>query len=162
MAKPALMTPGTDISHRRALGLLSLRLCVEQCDGQKRAQGRLGHPLSAPSDRLTVWASLARSACLANPKCCALRASTICRIAKLTLNLFAQSFPLPGRAVTFDNVTGAKKGMGFRSVITDTDSYIFVEWANRCRTGGFQRISNSRSEIISAAIGGHKSLLQLS
>jgi hypothetical protein len=100
-----------------------------------------------------------RSWRLANPKRCTLRASTICRIAKLTLNLFAKNFLLPCRAVTFDNVIGAKIGMRFRGVITDTDSYIFVERANRYRMSGLQRISNSRSEIINAAIGGHKSSL---
>jgi hypothetical protein len=85
-----------------------------------------------------------------------LRARTICRIAKLTLNLFVQNFPLPCRAITFDNVAGAKIGMRFRSVITDTDGYIFVKRTNRCRTGSLQRVSNSRSEIVGAAIDGHK------
>jgi hypothetical protein len=34
-----------------------------------------------------------------------------------------------------------------------------VERANRYRMSGLQRISNRRSEIINAAIGGHKSSL---
>ena len=85
-----------------------------------------------------------------------LRARTICRITKLALNFFAQNFPLPCRAVTFDNVTGAKIGMLLRIVITYTDDYIFMKRANRVRTGSLQRISDSRSEIVGAVIDGHK------
>jgi len=47
------------------------------------------------------------------------------------LNLFVQNVLLPFRAVTFENIAGAKIGMRFRSVIADTDGHIFVERASR-------------------------------
>jgi hypothetical protein len=89
-----------------------------------------------------------------------LRTNTVCGIAELTLDFFEQNFPLPSRAVTPDNFTGATIGIAFGGVIAHSDSHIFVEGANRCGTGSFQRTSDNRSEIIGAAVDGHQSLPQ--
>jgi hypothetical protein len=63
---------------------------------------------------------------------------------------------LPCCAIAFNDFSGTNIGMGFRSVITDTDCYIVMERANRCRARRRQRISNDRSEIVGPAIDGHK------
>src|SRR5882672_7373772 len=87
---------------------------------------------------------------------CALRADPVCCFAELAVSFFVQSFMLPCCAVAFYDFSGTNIGMGFRSVITDTDSDIEMERANRCGARRRQRISNDRSEIVSPAIDGHK------
>ena len=87
---------------------------------------------------------------------CALRADPVCCFAELAVNFFVQGFMFPCCAIAFNDVSGTNIGMGFRSVITDTDCYIVMERANRCRVRRRQRISNDRSAIISPAVDGHK------
>ena len=87
----------------------------------------------------------------------ALRADPVCCfLEELAINFFVQSFMLPCCAVAFNDFSGANIGVGFRSVITDTHSYIFMERANHCRARGRQRVSNDRSEIVGPVIDGHK------
>jgi hypothetical protein len=71
-------------------------------------------------------------------------------------NLFAQDFPIPCRAITFDNITGAKIGMGLSGVITDPDSYFHMKRTNRSRARGLKRISNGGVEVIGDGTGEHK------
>ena len=56
-----------------------------------------------------------------------------CCFAELAVNFFVQGFMLPCCAIAFNDFSGTNIGMGFRSVITDTDCYIVMERANRCR-----------------------------
>jgi hypothetical protein len=86
----------------------------------------------------------------------ALRADPVCCFVELAVNFFVQSFMLPCCATAFNDSSGTNIGMGFRSVITDTDCYIVMERANRCRAHRRQRISNDRSETVGPAIHGHK------
>ncbi len=64
---------------------------------------------------------------------CALRADPVCCFAELAVNFFVQSFMLPCCAIAFNDFSGTNIGMGFRSVITDTDCYIVMERANHYR-----------------------------
>ena len=57
-----------------------------------------------------------------------IRASTICCIAELATYFFEQSFPLPCRAITFDNFPGATIGVAFRGVIPYADTYCESAW----------------------------------
>jgi hypothetical protein len=73
---------------------------------------------------------------------------TVCGIAQLALDLFDQNFPPPLRAVTFDDVSCTSITMALSGVVTDTDSHIRVERANRYGTTpsrlgvvGFLRVS---------------------
>jgi hypothetical protein len=88
--------------------------------------------------------------------CCTFRADFIGCLAELAANFFIKNFVAPRCAITFDNFTGAHIGMAFRRFVTDTDSYISMERANGYRAGGYQRISNSRSEIVGPVFDGHK------
>ena len=45
-------------------------------------------------------------------------------------------------------------------VISHADTHVWMEVARRDGAGALQRITDSRSEIIVAAIDGHQSLLQ--
>ena len=85
----------------------------------------------------------------------ALGADPVCCFAELAVNFFVQSFMLPCCAIAFNDFSGTNIGMGFRSVITDTDCYIVMERANHYRARRRQRISNDRSEIFGPAIDGH-------
>ena len=58
---------------------------------------------------------------------CALRADPVCCFVELAVNFFVQSFMLSSCAIAFNDFSGTNIGMAFRSVITDTDSYIVVE-----------------------------------
>ncbi len=93
---------------------------------------------------------------------CALRADPVCCFVELAVNFFVQSFMLSSCAIAFNDFSGTNIGMAFRSVITDTDSYIVMERANCCRACRRQRISNDRSDIIGPAIDGHKRPLSAS
>ena len=64
---------------------------------------------------------------------CALRADPVCCFVELTVNFLVQNFMLPCCAIAFDDFRGADIGTDFRGVITDTDSYIVMERANRRR-----------------------------
>ena len=57
---------------------------------------------------------------------CALRADPVCCFVELAVNFFVQSFMLPCCAIAFHDFSGTNIGMGFRSVITDTDCYIVI------------------------------------
>ena len=87
---------------------------------------------------------------------CTLRADPVCCFVELAVNFFVQSFMFPCCAIAFNDFSGTNKGMGFRSVIADTDCHIVVERANHCRARRRQRKSNDRSEIVGPAIDGHK------
>ena len=86
----------------------------------------------------------------------ALWADSVCRFVELAVDFFVQSVMLPSCAIAFNDFRGANIGVGFRSVIADTDSYIVMERANCCRERRRQRISNDRSQIVRPAIDGHK------
>jgi hypothetical protein len=86
----------------------------------------------------------------------ALRADPVCCFAELAVNFLVQSFMLPCCAIAFNDFSGTNIGMGFRSVVTDTDCYIVMERANHYRACRRQRISNDRSEIVGPAIDGHE------
>ena len=58
------------------------------------------------------------------PKMCTLRAITVCGIAQLALDLFDQNFPLPLRAVTFDDVSCTSITMALSGIVTDTDRVV--------------------------------------
>jgi hypothetical protein len=58
---------------------------------------------------------------------CALRVDPVCCFVELAVNFFVQSFMLPCRAIAFDDFSGTNIGMGFRSVIADTDCYTVME-----------------------------------
>jgi hypothetical protein len=83
---------------------------------------------------------------------------TVCGIAELALEFFEQRFAPAYGAVRLCNVSGAEISMVFRGVITDTDRYICVERANRRGTGGLERVTHGRSEIICVAVDGHQNL----
>ena len=51
----------------------------------------------------------------------ALRADPVCCFVELAVNFFVQSFMLPCCATAFNDSSGTNIGMGFRSVITDTE-----------------------------------------
>jgi hypothetical protein len=52
-----------------------------------------------------------------------LRTLAVCGINELALNLFHQNFPLPHRAVAFDDFSGASISMALGGGVTDTDSF---------------------------------------
>jgi hypothetical protein len=76
------------------------------------------------------------------PQVCTLRTLTVCGINELALNLFHQNFPLPHRAVAFDDFSGTSISMVLSGVVTDADSHIQVKRANCCGTGRLQRIAH--------------------
>jgi hypothetical protein len=119
---------------------------------------RRNSPLS-PNQRFSYSRFQAAVCSMLEP--CARRADPVCGFAELAANFFAQSFMLPCCAIAFNDFSGTNIGMGFRSV-TDTDCYIVMERANRCRAHRRQRISNDRSEIVGPAINGHKRSLSAS
>ena len=84
---------------------------------------------------------------------------TVCGIAQLALDLFDQNFPPPLRAVTFDDVSCTSITMALSGVVTDTDSHIRVERANRYGTGRLQRIAHGCIQIVGVVIDGHQTLL---
>jgi hypothetical protein len=84
---------------------------------------------------------------------------TVCGIAQLALDLFDQNFPPPLRAVTFDDVSCTSITMALSGVVTDTDSHIRVERANRYGTGRLQRIAHGCIQIVGVVIDGHPDLL---
>src|SRR5258708_14069046 len=93
---------------------------------------------------------------------CEFRAVPVCCFVELEVNFFVQSFMLPCCAIAFKDFSGTNIGMGFGSVITDTDCYIVMERANRCRARCRQRISYGRREIVGPAIDGEKRPLSAS
>ena len=77
---------------------------------------------------------------------CALRADPVCCFVELAVNLFVQSFMLPCCAIAFNDFSGTNIGMGFRSVITDTDCYTVMERANRCRASSSTHIERQKRD----------------
>src|SRR5258708_8883584 len=90
---------------------------------------------------------------------CAFRADPVCCFVELAVNFFVQSFMLPCCAIAFKDFSGTNIGMGFGSVITDTDCYIVMERANRFPARCRQRISNDRSAVLRPPIPSHNTPL---
>jgi hypothetical protein len=91
----------------------------------------------------------------------ALRADPVRCFVELAVHFSVQSFMLPCCAIAFNDFSGTNIGMGFRSVVTDTDCHIVMEQAIRGRARRRQRKSNDRSEIVGPAIDGHKTPLSV-
>jgi hypothetical protein len=118
------------------------------------------NPAAAACDEIAALAApplfvFLISSTVLNADRCALRADSICCFVELAAEFFVQSFMLPCCAIAFDDFRGTDIGMGFLGTVTDTDSYIVVEWANCCRMRRCQRISNNRNDIVGPSIEGH-------
>ena len=86
-----------------------------------------------------------------------IRASTICCIVELPFKFLEQKLAIPCSAVIFHNSMSANIGMSFGSIITQPDSDIRVEGANRCGPSCLQRIPDNECEIIiDGGIDGHQ------
>ncbi|OKO68280.1 hypothetical protein [Bradyrhizobium sp. NAS96.2] len=70
----------------------------------------------------------------------AVRTIPISGFAELALEFLPESFSLPRRAVAPDKVSGARNGVVFSRVITNTDRYIQVERTYCYGMGRFQRV----------------------
>jgi hypothetical protein len=76
----------------------------------------------------------------------ALRADPVCCFVELAVHFFVQSFMLPCYAIAFNDFSGTNIGMGFGSVITDTDCYIVMERTNRCRAPSSAHIERQKRD----------------
>jgi hypothetical protein len=72
----------------------------------------------------------------------AVRTIAVSGFAELASKFFPKRFSAPGRAVAFDELSGAHKSMGFSAIVTDADSHVTMERANRYGAGRLQRVSH--------------------